>query len=151
VCLDPSCAQPLLSRPGVLRPRELGEPRSHPITVFSLDLGAMPGYSTSCYCRSKFLPYLFIPQTDLSEDCHTRYYPSFYVHENATVRTFYDFGHIPEFIHTSEHFYTTSDLCELFANMMMSAWYVFVSLRCQESTFLTTFCQDFGHKLCAYL
>jgi hypothetical protein len=49
----------------------------------------MPGYSTSCYCRSKFLPYLFIPQTNLAEDCHTRYYPSFYVHENATVRTFY--------------------------------------------------------------
>ncbi|KAJ7278736.1 hypothetical protein C8J57DRAFT_1059707, partial [Mycena rebaudengoi] len=86
--------------------RELGEAKSHPITIFSLDLGAVPGYSTSCYCRN----------------CHTRYYPSFYVHESATIRTFYVFDAIPEFIHTSEHFYTTSDLCELFANMMMTAW-----------------------------
>jgi hypothetical protein len=60
-----------------------------------------------------------------SLDCHTRYYPSFYVHESATIRTFYVFDAIPEFIHTSEHFYTTSDLCELFANMMMTAWFVF--------------------------
>jgi hypothetical protein len=31
---------------------------------------------------------------------------------------------MPEFIHTSEHFYTNADLCELFSNMMMTAWYV---------------------------
>ncbi|KAJ7255485.1 hypothetical protein B0H12DRAFT_534610 [Mycena haematopus] len=106
ICLNPGCARPLFSDPTVLRDRELGEARTHPITVFSLDLGAVPGYSTSCYCRN----------------CHTRYYPSFYVHESATIRTFYVLDTIPEFIHTSEHFYTTSDLCELFANMMMTAW-----------------------------
>jgi hypothetical protein len=27
---------------------------------------------------------------------------------------------MPEFIHTSEQFYTTADLCELFSNMMMT-------------------------------
>ncbi|KAJ7825864.1 hypothetical protein B0H13DRAFT_1657729 [Mycena leptocephala] len=106
VCLDPRCAQSLHSDPSVLRDRELGEPRSHPITVFSLDLGAVPGYSTSCYCRN----------------CHTRYYPNFYVHDSATIRTFYLLDAMPEFIHTSEHFYTTADLCELFSNMMMTAW-----------------------------
>ncbi|KAJ7349748.1 hypothetical protein DFH08DRAFT_1079096 [Mycena albidolilacea] len=106
VCLDPNCAQELLSNPDDLRNRELGETRNHPITVFSLDLGAVPGYATSRYCRN----------------CHTRYYPSFYVHDNATVRTFYVFDAIPEFIHSSEHFYMTADLCELFSNMMMSAW-----------------------------
>ncbi|KAJ6570314.1 hypothetical protein B0H10DRAFT_2354309 [Mycena sp. CBHHK59/15] len=30
--------------------------------------------------------------------------------------------HYARFIHTSEHFYTTANLCELFANMMMTAW-----------------------------
>ncbi|KAJ7836494.1 hypothetical protein B0H13DRAFT_1563125, partial [Mycena leptocephala] len=79
---------------------------SHPITVFSLDLGAVPGYSTSCYCGN----------------CHTRYYPNFYVHDSATIRAFYLLGAMPEFIRTSEHFYTTADLCELFSNMMMTTW-----------------------------
>ncbi|KAJ7687968.1 hypothetical protein B0H17DRAFT_677228 [Mycena rosella] len=96
----------LQSVPTVMRDRELGEPKSHPITVFSLELGAVPGHSTSLYCRH----------------CHTRYYPGFYVHHHATVRTFYISDAMPEFIHTSEHFYTTSDLCELFANMMVTAW-----------------------------
>jgi hypothetical protein len=54
VCLDPKCAQELFSDPDDLRDRELGETRSHPITVFSLDLGAVPGYVTSRYCRSEF-------------------------------------------------------------------------------------------------
>ncbi|KAJ7360786.1 hypothetical protein DFH08DRAFT_1073966 [Mycena albidolilacea] len=106
VCLDPKCAQELFSDPDDLRDRELGETRSHPITVFSLDLGAIPGYATSRYCRN----------------CHTRYYPSFYVRDNATVRTFYVVDTIPEFIHTFKHFYTTANLCELFANMMVTAW-----------------------------
>ncbi|KAJ7475645.1 hypothetical protein FB451DRAFT_1557538 [Mycena latifolia] len=106
VCLDPSCAQPLHSEPTVLRDRELGESKSHPITVFSLELGPVPGYSTSRYCRN----------------CHTRYYPDFYVHDHATIRTFYMSDNMPQFIHTSEHFYTTADLCELFANMMVTAW-----------------------------
>ncbi|KAJ7080155.1 hypothetical protein B0H15DRAFT_787367 [Mycena belliarum] len=106
VCLDPNCARPLHSTDGTVRDRELGESKSHPITVFSLELGAVPGYSTSRYCRN----------------CHTRYYPDFYVHDHATIRTFYLTNTMPEFIHTSEHFYTTADLCELFANMMVSAW-----------------------------
>ncbi|KAJ7128595.1 hypothetical protein C8R44DRAFT_909853 [Mycena epipterygia] len=106
VCLDPACGRPLRSEPTVVRDRELGEPKTHPITVFSLELGAVPGYSTSCYCRN----------------CHTRYYPDFYVHNHATTRTFYVTHSMPEFIHTSEHFYTTADLCELFANMMVTAW-----------------------------
>ncbi|KAJ7699179.1 hypothetical protein B0H16DRAFT_1836564 [Mycena metata] len=38
VCLDPDYARLLQSNPTVLRDRELGEPKSHPITVFSLEL-----------------------------------------------------------------------------------------------------------------
>ncbi|KAJ7429546.1 hypothetical protein B0H11DRAFT_2405433 [Mycena galericulata] len=54
--------------------------------------------------------------------CHTRYYPNYYVHDKATTRTYYIQEDIPEFIHSSEHFYTSADLCELFANMMATAW-----------------------------
>ncbi|KAJ7126667.1 hypothetical protein C8R46DRAFT_1247865 [Mycena filopes] len=106
VCLDPNCSRPLRSDSSILRDRELVEPADYPITVFTLDLGAVPGYSTSCYCRN----------------CHTRYYPNYYVHAGATTRTYYVQDNIPEFIHSAEHFYTSADLCELFANMMATAW-----------------------------
>ncbi|KAJ7275993.1 hypothetical protein C8J57DRAFT_1061935 [Mycena rebaudengoi] len=106
VCLDPACRQPLLSDPSTLRDRELGEPRDHPISVFTIDFGAVPGYSTSCYCRN----------------CHRRHYPSFYVHDSATTRTYYVSDLISEFIHTAEHFYLAVNLCELFSNMMATAW-----------------------------
>ncbi|KAJ7211649.1 hypothetical protein GGX14DRAFT_564870 [Mycena pura] len=108
VCLDPDCAKPLYLDPSVLRDRELGEARSHKAVVFSLELGAMPAISTSCYCRN----------------CHTRYYANYYVHGGATTRTYYLEDILPEYKHiqSAEHFYTSSDLCELFANMMVSAW-----------------------------
>ncbi|KAJ7135719.1 hypothetical protein C8R44DRAFT_848587 [Mycena epipterygia] len=106
VCLDPAYRQPLFGNPSVLRDRELVEPKAYRITLFTLELGAMPGYATSCYCRN----------------CHTRYYPNYYVHDKATMRTYYVQDNIPEFIHSAEHFYTTADLCELFANMMATAW-----------------------------
>jgi hypothetical protein len=54
VCLDSECRQSLHSDPSLLRDRELGEAKDHRITIFTLELGAMPGYSTSLYCRSKF-------------------------------------------------------------------------------------------------
>ncbi|KAJ7037282.1 hypothetical protein C8F04DRAFT_1257200 [Mycena alexandri] len=106
ICLDPECRRPLHSDPSVFRDRELVEPTDYPVTLFTLDLGAVPGYSTSCYCRN----------------CHTRYYPNYYVHAQATTRTYYLQDDIPEFIHSAEHFYTSADLCELFANMMATAW-----------------------------
>jgi hypothetical protein len=124
VCLDPECRQSLHSDSSLSRDRELGEAKDHRITVFTLELGAMPGYSTSLYCRSKFYfinsaGCVLIP---LISDCYTRYYPNYYVHEKATTRTYYLQPDIPEFIQSAEHFYTGADLCELFTNMMVTAW-----------------------------
>ncbi|KAJ7351632.1 hypothetical protein DFH08DRAFT_993322 [Mycena albidolilacea] len=96
----------LLLQYGLDNQIELGEPKNHRITIFTLELGAMPGYSTSLYCRN----------------CHTRYYPNYYVHESATMRTYYLHPGVPEFIQSAEHFYTGTDLCELFSNMMVTAW-----------------------------
>ncbi|KDR68401.1 hypothetical protein GALMADRAFT_231368 [Galerina marginata CBS 339.88] len=104
VCIDPRCCNQLHSQPNLLRERELSEPVSHPITVFSLDLGAVPGYSTSMYCRK----------------CNTRYYPNYYVHSAATTRTYYT--EMPTFIQSSQHFYMAVDLCELFTTMMVTSW-----------------------------
>ncbi|KAF8951615.1 hypothetical protein BDZ97DRAFT_1602107, partial [Flammula alnicola] len=73
VCVDPRCCDQLHSNKNALRDRELSEPVSHPITVFTMELGAVPGYSTSRYCRK----------------CNTRYYPNYYVHSAATTRTYY--------------------------------------------------------------
>ncbi|KAJ7224211.1 hypothetical protein GGX14DRAFT_144927 [Mycena pura] len=54
VCLDPYCRKPLRSDPSILRDKELDGALHHRITVFTLELGAVPGYSTSCYCRRMF-------------------------------------------------------------------------------------------------
>jgi hypothetical protein len=53
-------------------------------------------------------------------DCHTRYYANYYVHNNATRRTYYHTA--CGFIHTSQHVFMSTDLCELFANMMVTSW-----------------------------
>ncbi|KAJ7212989.1 hypothetical protein GGX14DRAFT_360980, partial [Mycena pura] len=107
VCLDPDCCRIRHSHNLMeVTDRELAESASHRITVFTLDLGAVPGFSTSTYCRN----------------CNTRYYPNYYVHTRATTRTYYYLDQIPEFIQSSEHFYTSAGLCELFTNMMVSAW-----------------------------
>ncbi|KAJ7211529.1 hypothetical protein C8J57DRAFT_1097682, partial [Mycena rebaudengoi] len=52
-------------------------------------------------------------------DCHTRYYPNYFVHSNATIRTYYS---DLVFLQTSEHFYIDRELCELFSTMMVTSW-----------------------------
>ncbi|KAK6993014.1 hypothetical protein R3P38DRAFT_2801462 [Favolaschia claudopus] len=108
VCLDPDCCRVRQTRDSIdLVERELVEAKTHRISVFTLDLGAVPGFSTSSYCRN----------------CNTRYYPNYYVHSNATTRTYYyNDNQVPEFIESSKHFYVSAKLCELFTNMMVSAW-----------------------------
>lgn len=53
-------------------------------------------------------------------DCHTRYYPNYYVHADAQLRTYYleQF----EMIQISQHFYMSSSLCKLFTMMMVTSW-----------------------------
>ena len=54
--------------------------------------------------------------------CLTRYYPNYYVHTGATIRTYY--VHEIDMIQISQHYYITSDLCEMFTSMMANAWCV---------------------------
>ncbi|KAF8054208.1 hypothetical protein FPV67DRAFT_1569119 [Lyophyllum atratum] len=105
VCIDPQCSQPLCSDENIRRDRDLVEPLSFPITIFTRDFGAVPSYATSRYCRR----------------CNTRYYANFYVHSKATTRTYYRSTDIP-FIQTSQHFYMAAELCELFSTMMVTSW-----------------------------
>lgn len=61
-------------------------------------------------------------------DCNTRYYPDYYVHTNATKRTYYTTGSITntEYIQISMHYFMSRHLAELFTSMMVNAWYVLV-------------------------
>ncbi|KAJ7511947.1 hypothetical protein B0H11DRAFT_1700190, partial [Mycena galericulata] len=86
------------------RERELVEPSTVSITLFTKEFGSVPGFATSRYCRH----------------CHTRYHPNYYVHTEATQRTFYP--GVPVFIQSSQHFYIDKDLCELFSVMMATSW-----------------------------
>src|ERR1700761_1797208 len=71
-----------------------------------------------------FSTVLHFPVLIIASDCNTRYYPNYYVHDKATTCTYYLGGEIPQFIQSAEHFYTSADLCKLFANMMATAWCV---------------------------
>jgi len=55
VCIDPLCTKELTSNMHILCDRELGDPQTYPITVFTKELGALPGFSTSRYCNSMFV------------------------------------------------------------------------------------------------
>ncbi|KAJ7210572.1 hypothetical protein B0H12DRAFT_1278150 [Mycena haematopus] len=102
VCIDPTCAKSLLADASILRERELVEPSTVPVTVFTKEFGSIPSFSTSRYCRN----------------CHTRYHPNYFV--KATLRTYYP--GVPAFVQSSQHFYIDKGLCELFAVMMATSW-----------------------------
>jgi len=53
VCIDARCANQLHSNKQSMQDRELVEPATHAITIFTKDLGAIPAFSTSRYCRSE--------------------------------------------------------------------------------------------------
>ncbi|KAF8077601.1 hypothetical protein FPV67DRAFT_1614590 [Lyophyllum atratum] len=104
VCLDPACLQSLRGSKDTLRERELVESLTYPVTVFTQDFGAIPGLTTSMYCRN----------------CKTRYYANYYVHDSATTRTYY---HGPfDFIHIAQHVFISARTCELFSTMMVMSW-----------------------------
>ncbi|KAF9522001.1 hypothetical protein CPB83DRAFT_911574 [Crepidotus variabilis] len=104
VCIDPRCADQLRASTHILRERELVEPLTHKITIFTKSLGPLPSFSTSRYCRK----------------CNTRYYHNFYVHSNAEMRTYYP--NLPRFVQASQRFFLESDLCEFFATEMVMSW-----------------------------
>ncbi|KAJ7577697.1 hypothetical protein C8J56DRAFT_1007158 [Mycena floridula] len=104
-CLDPGCKKCVEGHPDIIHDRELVKPSEFPVTVFTKEFGAVPGYSTSLYCRC----------------CHTRFHPNHYVHSNVAFRTYYT--HQYEFIQASEHYYMSSALCELFSTMMVTSWH----------------------------
>lgn len=55
-CLE--CTRKSATSDGAIQARELDAPVMHAITVFSAELGAIPGYATSSYCRCTY-PYLY--------------------------------------------------------------------------------------------
>jgi hypothetical protein len=121
VCIDPLCRQQLLANRNKHRARELGEPKSHPISVFTRAFGAVPGFTMSLYCRRESGSLLFSLITHPRVDCKTHYYANYYVHEEAPCRTYYantTFG----YLQASKHTPITTELCELFANMMVMSW-----------------------------
>ncbi|KDQ51461.1 hypothetical protein JAAARDRAFT_62514 [Jaapia argillacea MUCL 33604] len=97
VCLDPQCRQ----QNG--EPLELTEWRQHPATLFTCTLGLLPVWSHSLYCRK----------------CQTRYHPNYYIHDNATQRTYY--LNVLHLVQASKHFYLEAALCERFRSMMVCA------------------------------
>ncbi|KAL1937345.1 hypothetical protein VTO73DRAFT_13806 [Trametes versicolor] len=111
VCCDPGCSAKPVGRPAACSdgveyaPRQLGEPLSHDIVVFTRDLGPLPATALSLYCR----------------ECNSRYYHNYYVHSSASTRTYYT-GAIPDFVQITQHYYVAREVCEMFATLMNVSW-----------------------------
>ena len=99
-------------------------PFLHTSSVLSL---VIPLPSTAVV--SSLLFWVFFLVTSALVECNTRYYANYYVRKDDTgaySRTFY--AHDFDFIHTAEHFFMETRLCELFANMMVTSWYIHIHI-----------------------
>ncbi|KAH6894811.1 hypothetical protein BKA70DRAFT_1375758 [Coprinopsis sp. MPI-PUGE-AT-0042] len=99
-CLTDGCPQSS-HNPNVLT---LTEPASHRASLFTLDRGALPVYTTSLY------------------SCHRRYYHNYVVHANPDVNSRTYYPGVPDVLQVAEHFFVDVTLLELFANGKMFGW-----------------------------
>lgn len=147
VCLDPKCTK--VSSSGVVSAKDLGHGYTFRITVFTHDLGAVPGFSTSFYCYGeRSYDQQGSTVADIYSGCNTRYHHDYYVHTQASLETYYN--GTPTFVQASKHAYISTTVCQNFCQMMVSAWYVLMRrhgvCRCADPFF-----QGIGHKLCSHL
>ncbi|KAJ7106902.1 hypothetical protein C8R44DRAFT_637688, partial [Mycena epipterygia] len=84
--------------------RRCHDPLHHKATLFTVQNGALPVYSSSLYCRK----------------CNRRYYHNYFVHKQSSLRTYY--GGVPNVIQVAQHFFIESALLELFGNGMVFGW-----------------------------
>jgi len=138
ICLDPMCRR---------QDSRLTEPINYKAVLFTRDHGPIPISCTSLYCRGKPLcsfacRFLITPSPT---GCHTRYHHNYYVHEDATLRTYY--SGVPDLIQSSKKVFIERGLCERFANQMVMAWYV-VSLSVISVIYVDPDAQDFFYQLC---
>ncbi|KAI0361374.1 hypothetical protein OH77DRAFT_1391431 [Trametes cingulata] len=108
VCQDPSCA-PRVAQPAMppdlargsgvpvdcreFNSKELKEPLSYEAVAFTRDLGPLPAKVVSLYCRG----------------CKSRYYHNYYVHSNASTRTYYA-NDLPKFIQITQHYFVDREV-----------------------------------------
>lgn len=117
-CIDNNC---LVAHTGAAL--ELKEESSYPVTLFTSDIGAVPVWTTSLYCRSTFpIAISFSGNFTRFLDCKSRYHHNYVVHDSATLRAYY--AGVPDVIQLSERFFIESSLCDYFANQMMFSWCV---------------------------
>ncbi|KAF9022229.1 hypothetical protein BDZ89DRAFT_1070862 [Hymenopellis radicata] len=102
VCLDPHC------NVAGGTPRTLANPLSYKITLFSRDLGPLPAWCYSLNCPH----------------CFTRYYPTYFVHSNRGLRTYYPYFNLHELhvIEVATHYYMEASLARRFTNMSVCSW-----------------------------
>jgi len=124
LCEEESCARSYKTG-GYPQPRELTDEQTFRVTVFTQAYGPLPGFASSLECPSKVFP-LVLPWFALTNrvDCRRRYYHNYIVHKDDSFRTYYP-GYTLSLIQINEHVYIERVVCESFATMMSTAWYVF--------------------------
>jgi hypothetical protein len=121
-CVDPGCTRRVRGTDQLIE-RDLTKGSTFAVTVFTRDLGPVPGRSFSQYCDGEFrlsINIIVYLTTHHSTECNTRYHPTFYIHRDASTRTYYQPDTV-EFIGAGQHLWLERSLCELFATMMMAS------------------------------
>ncbi|KDQ11638.1 hypothetical protein BOTBODRAFT_114058 [Botryobasidium botryosum FD-172 SS1] len=82
---------------------QLGEPKIHEAMLFTLESGVLPIWSISLYCQK----------------CCTQYYHNYYVHDNASMRTYYT--GVPDIIQVAQHFFIETRLLQFWGTSTLFA------------------------------
>ncbi|KIM23885.1 hypothetical protein M408DRAFT_76750 [Serendipita vermifera MAFF 305830] len=92
---------------------QLDNPKTHPVTVFTIHHGPLPGYTSSLYCTG----------------CRTTYKSDYYIQNDKRI---YYLDHFnpnerPAFLQSSKHIFMEWRLSSYFASGLAFAWYVTLS------------------------
>jgi hypothetical protein len=114
-CLKPQCSR---TKKGLL----LKKAEARQAVLYTLDRGPIPVYSVHLYCEGEIFPLARRHALNFEVACHVNYHHNFLV-ENSQ-RTYY--AGIPEVIQFGEHQFAERRLIEMWINLMLVAWYVFL-------------------------
>lgn len=126
-CLDPACAVTLSN--GTRRLRSLEKIIPTQCVRFTRDFGPVNAICYSAHCRRASTIFFIYPiafSHSWHPECNTRYYPAYYVHESAALRTHYP--GVPRVLHVQKHSFIDTSLCERFTFEMVCAWYVCIHI-----------------------
>lgn len=119
VCRDDQCIN--YRRDDSLKIRTLTDPVTHKATLFTLNEGPLPVYTTSFYCKGTSLHIHEDICTKFTyKACNRRYHHNYSTHADSDTREYY--GSVPDVIQVVQHSFMESSLLEFYIVSKALAW-----------------------------